>query len=237
MPATSIKQAKEETIQNFLKGMLGGAFTKADIVDFDNIPAISKYLISAAEVFLYTAQDELNKQGRVVSGNLISQLGVSEVSQNGDVYSISVGYPKGSEAEKYYDYVNKGVKGFVSDQPADSPYEFRSPWANRAMASAIFTWINTNRKLSIREQSTQPKKLSKTQKKRVAIKKAVSEATNKRRLAYAMSVSIKKKGIKASHYFDKAQEVAFGKEFIEGLADIAAGSTIVLLKSAATELN
>lgn len=237
MPSTSIKQAKQETIQNFLKGMLGGAFTKSDIVDYDNMPAISKYLIEAANVFLFTATKELDKQGKNVSGTLSSDLSVSQVTEDGNTYSITVGYPPTSPASKYYDYVNKGVQGFESGTPADSPYWFKNPFPNRVMAAALFTWINTNRKLSLKEQQSQPKKLSKTQKKRESLKKMVSEATNKRRLAYAMATSIKKKGIKASKYMDIAQDVAFGKEFIQGLADIAAGSTIVLLKSAATELN
>lgn len=235
MPVTSIKQAKEETIKNFLKGMLGGAFTKSDIVNYDDIPAISKYLISSAEVFLYSAEKELNKQGKIVSGSLASKLEVSEVEEEKNNYSITIGYPKDSDASKYYDFVNKGVTGFTSGQPSDSPYAFRSPWANRNMASAIFKWLNTNRKLSINEQTTQPKKLSVIQKKRIKLKKMVTEATNKRRLAYAMSVSIKKKGIKKSGYFDKAQEIAFGKEFLEGLAEITAGASVVLLKSAVTE--
>ena len=234
MPAKSIKEAKEMTTREFLQGMLGGAFTKADIVNLKNLPAISKYLIRAAEVFLYSAEQTLNKQGRINTGEIISELGVSEVSEFGGTYSISIGYDKGSKAEKYYNYVNKGVTGFESNQPK-SPYQFRSPWASKKMATAILKWIRTSSKLSLNEQTTQPKAYSKLQKKRQGVKKMASASANKKSLAYAISISIKRKGLKKSGFFDKATEVAFGKEFIKGLADIAAGSTVILIKSAVAE--
>ncbi len=48
----------------------------------------------------------------------------------------------------------------------------------------------------------------------------VSEAKNKRGLAYAIATGIKKKGLKRTLFFDDAIAFAFGQDFVNGLAKI-----------------
>ena len=52
-------------------------------------------------------------------------------------------------------------------------------------------------------------------KKNLSLKKMLTDADNKRKLAYAISTGIKRDGLKATHYFDNAEKSVFNKEFIE----------------------
>ena len=62
-------------------------------------------------------------------------------------------------------------------------------------------------------------------KKNLALKKLLSDADNKRKLAYAISSKIKRDGLKATHYFDNAAKQTFGKNFYE-VMEVALGKDI-----------
>jgi hypothetical protein len=91
------------------------------------------------------------------------------------------------------------------------------------MAASIYSWLNRARK-SVR---TDKLDLSGVQKKRRSIAKVLDEATNKKRLAYAISTGIKRDGIKATYYFDRAITENFSKDFIEAMG-VALGGDIIL---------
>lgn len=186
-----------------------------------------KYLLGVIDSFLNKAKENIRKNNLISSGNLESQL-TFDVITDGLKFEISIGYPEDSEAAKYYDYVNKGVKGYKSGTP-NSEYTFNSPYPNRKMAANIFSWINRNRIKDKYEANVNKTKLGK---KRAALTKMVNEAKNKRRLAYAISTNIKKNGIKRTLFFDNAKEFAFGKNFVNGLAKIYGKEVSLVIKSA-----
>ena len=219
--AKSIKQLQDESL-GFLDSL-----AKNQEYELAKLGGVDKYLLGAAKTFLDRAKDNIRKNNLIASGNLESDLTFeTEIGQ--DTYIINIGYPAQSKASEYYDYVNKGVRGYVSGSP-NSTYKFKNPYPNRKMAANIFSWAN---KLRIRDKYDA--NVNKTQfgKKKAGLTKMLSEAQNKKRLAYAIASSIKKKGIKKSRFFDDARDFAFGQEFVDGLAKIYGKQVSIVIKSA-----
>jgi hypothetical protein len=94
------------------------------------------------------------------------------------------------------------------------------------MALNIYKWLNQARKTV----STDKLDLSKVQKKKRKLKQVLTEAENKKRLAYAISSAIKRDGIRATYYFDRAITENFGKDFKDALSEALGGDIILQLR-------
>jgi hypothetical protein len=219
--AKSNKQIEQEVLQ-YLDGLAADQDYELATLD-----GVDKYMLQSAKLFLDRAKDNIRKKNLIASGDLESQL-TFETEIGSDSYSLFIGYPSDSTAAKYYDYVNKGVRGYTSGSP-NSIYSFKSPFPNRKMAASIFSWAN---RLRIRDKYDANVNKTKFGKKRASITKMISEAENKKRLAYAISSSIKKKGIKRSLFFDNAKDFAFGRDFVNGLSKIYGKEVTLVIKSA-----
>ena len=191
-----------------------------------NRNGVDKYLLEVAKSFLDRAKDNIRKKNLISTGNLESEL-TFDIESDGLSFILSVGYPAGSKASEYYDYVNKGVKGFISGTP-NSQYSFKNVYPNRKMAANIFSWLNKNRIKDKYEANVNKTKLGK---KRASLTKMIDEAKNKRRLAYAISSGIKKQGLKRTLFFDNARDFAFGQDFVNGLAKIYGREVSLVIKS------
>lgn len=218
--AKSIKQLQDESLA-FLDGLAAN-----QEYELAKLGGIDKYLLGAAKTFLDRAKDNIIKQGLVSSGDLLSDL-TFEFEAGNNTYTISIGYPKESKAAEYYDYVNKGVRGYVSGSP-NSRYKFNSPYPSKKMALSILKWT---KKLTIREKYDANVNKTKFGKKRASVTKMVDEAKSKKRLAYAIASSIKKKGIKKSRFFDDTLDFTFGQEFVNGLSKIYGKQIGIVIKS------
>lgn len=219
--AKSVKQLQDESLA-FLDSLAEG-----QEYELATLGGVDKYLLGAAKSFLDRAKDNIRKNNLTASGTLESDL-TFESEFGKDTYILTIGYPSNSKAAEYYDYVNKGVRGYVSGSP-NSTYKFNSPYPNRKMAANIFSWAN---RLRIRDKYDANVNKTKFGKKRASLSKMLSEAQNKKRLAYAIATSIKKKGIKKSRFFDDAKDFAFGQEFVDGLAKIYGKQVSIVIKSA-----
>jgi hypothetical protein len=219
--AKSSKQIETEMLQ-FLEGV-----ATDQSYDLATRSIVDKYMLESAKAFIDRAKDNIRKKNLIASGDLESQL-TFETEVGSDTYILYIGYPAESTAAKYYDYVNKGVRGYTSGSP-NSIYSFKSPFPNRKMAASIFSWAN---RLRIRDKYEAEAIKTKFGKKRARITKMISEAENKKRLAYAISSSIKKKGIKRSLFFDNAKDFAFGRDFVNGLSKIMGKEVSLVIKSA-----
>jgi len=182
--------------------------------------------------FIQRVQENLVKANKVDTGALSRDITQGDLIQTGDGYEIEVGYPVESEAAKYYDYVNKGVKGFETGQPADSPYTFKKKLTKKGgiaigmnMQLAIAKWYRRN--ASFGRKETQKQNLSGIQKKRKKLLKMADEATRLKSLAYATSVNIKRRGLKRTGFFDKAVQASFGPDFSR-LVAIVSGKEIAV---------
>lgn len=219
--AKSVEQLQDEAL-SFLDSL-----KPTDDLELATRKSVEKYLLGAAQTFLDRAKDNIRKQGLTASGDLESDL-TFEFEAGSNIYTVYIGYPASSKAAQYYDYINKGVRGYVSGNP-NSTYKFNSPYPNKKMATSILKWA---RKLNIRDKYEANVNKTKVGRKRAKLTKMVNEAQSLKRLAYAISTNIKKKGIKKSRFFDDAKEFAFGQEFVDGLAKIYGKQIAVVIKSA-----
>jgi hypothetical protein len=208
------------------------ASKKSDYASLGELPFVEKTMISYAAKFIIQVQKNLQKANKVDTGRLETDIQEGSVIREGKTYSIDIGYPVGSEGAKYYDFVNKGVKGFKSGTP-NSPYRFRSafPSMNGPMVNAIQKWVKRN-SLSQRNE-TQRYNLSALQKKR----KSVSELNTGRTTAYLIARKIKQRGLPRTGFFDDAIDQVFNEQFYNKMAQALGGDVRLYIKQAASLIN
>ena len=224
--AKSIKQIEAEVLAKLESKGFGISATEFD--EITELKGIEELMVLAAANFILQVQENLNQAGKIDTGTLASDIEKGEITNSGGVYSIDVGYAKGSKASKYYDFVNKGVKGTRSGTPADSPYSFRNDMPGRSMTLAIAKWYR--RHASYGRKETQKKNLSAVQRKRKKLSKMVDANKRLRSLAYATAVNIKRRGLKKTGFFDKAIQSSFGVDFVKALAKITRKEIAINIK-------
>jgi len=161
----------------------------------------------------------LDKENITSSGRL-AEPALPIINKFGNGYVLSLGYEEGSEQDKYFRFVNKGVKG-TKNTKADNktPYAFKT--TNKAVnILAIENWLKYNKLKS------------------VAVKKYTKLGTEakaiqgKKSLAWAIARSIHTKGLRSTYYFDRAVAQIFNKEFIENIAIAVGGDIQIQIKQA-----
>jgi hypothetical protein len=145
------------------------------------------------------------------------------ITKFGTGYVLSLGYEPGSEASKYYDFVNKGVKG-TKNLKADSktPYSFKTN-KKAVPVSSIEKWLGYNKLKSV------------SVKKYTKLGTETKAIDSKKSLAYVIARSIHTKGLKSTHYFDRAVTQVFNKEFIQNLAVAIGGDVQIQIKQTINE--
>jgi hypothetical protein len=208
------------------------ASKKSDYASLGELPFVEQTIINYAAKFIIQVQNNLQSTNKVDTGTLERDIQEGSLIREGRTYSIDVGYPASSEGAKYYDFVNKGVKGFKSGTP-NSPYRFRSafPSINGPMVNAIQKWVKRNA-LSSRNE-TQRYNLSALQKKR----KAVSELNTGRTTAYLIARKIKQRGLPRTGFFDDAIDQVFNEQFYNKMAEALGGDVRLYIKQAASLIN
>ena len=206
----SISKAQRMQFLNGYLQSLGSEYKTDPIVG----KAIELLLFQYAQEWNKSVKLNLTKSKAIASGALYD-VSVPIVRQTETGYVVEFGYPINSKAAKYYDYVNKGVKGIDNKRSNSGTYTFRKSRPNRAMAASIFSWLNKSRKSirSIQQPTTS------LEKKRTRLKKMLTDAENKRRLAYAISTKIKRDGLRATYYIDKAMKSIFNADFRTAISD------------------
>jgi hypothetical protein len=205
---------------------------KSDYASLGELPFVEKTMIAYAARFIIQVQKNLQKANKVDTGKLERDIQEGSLVKEGQSYSIEVGYPKSSEGARYYDFVNKGVKGFKSGTP-NSPYSFKSayPSMNGPMVNAIQKWVKRNA-LSQRKE-TQTRSLSSLQKKR----KAVAQLNTGRTTAYLIARKIKQRGLPRTGFFDDAVDQVFNEQFYNKMAKALGGDVRLYIKQAASLIN
>lgn len=201
-----------------------------NVTDPNQFLLIEQILFQAGLDFNDTIRKNLEKAGAIASGDL-TDVAVPNVFSNDGGFSLQVGYPIGSKQLTYYDFINQGVKGVggknAKPKKNSGKYSYKSKFPNRKMALNIYKWLNQARKTV----SADKLDLSKVQKKKRKLKQVLTEADNKKRLAYAISTAIKRDGIRATYYFDRAIKENFGKDFKDALAEALGGDIILQIRS------
>lgn len=215
--AKSIRQLQAELLDEGLLNRLG-----AQKEDLTKLPLMEQLLIQSAANFIIKVQENINALGISDTGALSDDISEGELTKQGGKYSIEVGYPINSKAAKYYDFVNKGVKGIKSGTP-NSPYSFKTLGVSSAMQKNILSWVKRN---NIRGDVA----ITKRQAKRQSLSTMVSQASNQKSLAYAIAKGIKKKGLKKTGYFDKAVSSIFGGDFTTAVSKILGQDIRILIR-------
>lgn len=222
----SISQAQASLGSNF---DVGGIAKPAN----QKFDAVELVMTQAALKFIELAKKRLKQKKKINTGNL-SDIVVSDFTNDGDKFEITIGYYKNNPASKYYSYNDKGVKGvgkfrgklppgFVN--PLDSPYEFKDLKLSSDFIESITKWYLRHKNYIKNED--QRKNLSGLQRKRKTIKSVVSESEKIRTLAIITAKNIKRKGISKTGFFTDNIDKAFGIDFQKKLAQ-ALGQDIIL---------
>jgi len=180
--------------------------------DATSLRSMERLLLAFGERFIKEVQDNLDRLGKADTGALNTDITKGDVIRTGTKYELKVGYPKGNKSSEYFDFVNKGVKGLKSGQPSNSPYQFRKLSAPPVMVDALEGWIKRNN-IAARNED-QRTDLSALQTKR----QSLQNLSPTRGLAYAFALSIKRKGLPYTGYFDAAIRSVFGSEFARSVS-------------------
>lgn len=214
----SISKAQAQAIADGFLNTLGEQPMKEG-----QMPVVETLLKQFGGEFITTAQENLRANGSIASG-AINDIRMY-FSKFGTTYSISLGYPKSEKASKYWDFVNKGVKG-TKNIKADSktPYKF-NPSKKSIPISAVQGWLGYNK---LKATAVKPYRKLGVEAKAIDTKKS---------LAYVVARSIHRKGIRSTHYFDNAQKEVFGKNFYE-VMEAAVGKDIqIKIRQIGKEIN
>ena len=217
----SINQLQAELLSSGTLDKLGAS--QQDFASLGTLPVLEQYLILAAANFIQKVKDNIEVLGISDTGSLSDDISSGELVKESNGYSIEVGYPRGSKAAKYYDFVNKGVKGVKSGTP-NSPYAFKNIGVGRAMLRNIKSWVDRN---GIRRNDVA---ITRRQATRQSLSNMVSEASRSKNLAYAVAVNIKKRGLRKTGFFDSAVDSYFGRDFASSVSKIIGQDIKVLIR-------
>ena len=216
----SISKAQIEALRNgFLQSIGESGF---NVIKPGDLPVVERTLALYGKAFNDTLVKILDQENITSSGRL-AEPSLPIITKFGTGYVLSVGYQQGSEASKYYDFVNKGVKG-TSNVKADAktPYSFK-PNKKAVPISSIEKWLGYNKLKSV-----SVKKYTKLGTETKAIE-------GKKSLAFLIARSIHKKGIKSTKYFDRAIAQVFDKQFIANIAVALGGDVQIQIKQTINE--
>lgn len=214
-------------------GFLERIGEKMGLIDPTEFPIAEQMLIFYGKQFNEEVAKNLNKSGSIASGK-IGELVVPTVNKFGNDYEMWLGYDKDNPASVYYKFVNKGVRGYGGENArpkkvkSDTPYEYKTPYPNKKMATSILQWYRLGKaKFST---DTQKYKLTKTQSKYKKLKQVVNKADSLKSLAYATAAAIKRDGLKTTSYFDNAVKTVFNKDFFAAMATALGGDVQIQIR-------
>lgn len=227
--AKSINQIQNEIAAN---EALLNELSKLEEIGTNNLPATERTIIEYAVEFIKKVQENLKELNKIDTGSLVKDVAKGELINQSGVYTIEIGYPVSSKSAKYYDFVNKGVQGFISKSP-NSPYKFRNamPSSNGPMVLALQKWMKRNGMLSRKETASTTK--SGLQRKR----KAISELDSSRQGAWLLARKIKSRGLPKTGYFDDAIDEYFGDTFGAAMAKAVGADIRVGVKQVNSLIN
>lgn len=182
----------------FLASKILNSLGTANIPD-EELPVVEEIMKMFGGAFIVEAQSNLRKNKSIASG-AINDIRIQQ-TKFGNTYVLSLGYPENKPASKYFEYVNKGVKG-TKNEKADSktPFKF-NPSKKSIPISVVEGWLGYNK---LKAVSVKPYRKLGVESKALDSKKS---------LAYLVARSIHRKGLRSTHYFDDALTSTFDSNF------------------------
>lgn len=231
MAKQSLKSLQADALNEGFLDDLGN--DKTNYADKRQAPVTERLLIEVVGNFLLQVQENINKANKVDTGTLSESVSAGDLVNSKGVYSIEAGYPLNSEAANYAPFVNQGVKGFLSGEPSDSPFSFKSarPKYDGVMVDAMLQWVKRNG-ISSRSED-QRKRLSGLQRKR----QSVGNIDVERQTAYQIASRIKQRGLPKTDFFTSAVRQYFGDEFVAAVGSAFLSDVRVYIKQANALIN
>ncbi len=169
---------------------------------FDAIGSIKKDLIEAENSPLVSFMTNVAMQ-------LVSRLKASILNEMGSDTNLSQSVAPSVRVEggvikveitanDYWSFINEGVSGV--ENKYNTPYSFKTIYPNKKMALSLQDYMG---------------------------RRGISNAEELESASYAMAVSVKKHGIKPTHFVDKVLNEKFLEEIAQGLTD-ELGKTVSL---------
>lgn len=184
--------------------------------------ASQKALIAIAGEFALNAGENLRAVDSIASGELEKSVVPLEPVVNGKRVTLDI------EVASYYDFVNKGVKGWKDKKGSNSKYQFKKPVKRSGPYTGSSKMVNSIRKWLIKEKR-------KTTDKSKNIKKfPISERERKRGLqvsdtstktAIKIAGIVRRQGLRKTGFWDKA--VATLEQTIDEKVGLAAKIDII----------
>lgn len=163
--------------------------------------ALEVALYNIAVEFINAAADNLNAADRVSTGGLLESIKPSEITVMGKKMTINI------SVLDYYKFIDKGVKGWKSGTPSDSPYAFKAPAGKSGkksseMVTAIRKWL-VKEGLKSRSTSKNPKNAISARESRR--QKITDTATS---TAIMIAGRVRSQGLKKTNFWTDAEATA-----------------------------
>jgi hypothetical protein len=190
----SISSRQREVLSTNFLDLTGSSRLEYAPPSLDNL---ADQLAVFATEFAELARQKLDAADRVASGALADSIIPTRVTIFGKVFKAEI------KLADYYDYVNQGVKGWEDKNGGSSPYQFKhytgkSGMKNGKMVTAIRKWIIKEGLKGTARENNHPRARHRDQQRA----KITDTST---RTAIIISKSIRKYGLKPSHFWTDTQ--------------------------------
>ena len=172
------------------------SYDPSDFVEFKT-DAIVTTLYNIAAEFIKNASNNLQQVDRISTGALLDSIKPSDISIFGKIYTLNI------NVNDYYKFIDKGVKGWQSGSPSDSPYSFKAP-GKRGEAGQSSKMVTAIRKWLIKEGLKATTNTGKSITRRESKRKNITDASTQ--TAILISKAIKKKGLEKTNFWTKAEQ-------------------------------
>ena len=204
-------KAQAEFIKQQVLSELGGYYDK---VKPNSYPILERILIKAGEQFNKQIGKNLKKSKAINTGGLLD-VEVPTFKYLGNNCILEIGYLEDSKQAKYYDYVNKGVRG-TDNIKADNKTKYKFDSSKKSIpVDVVRDWLKNRGSKSLSIKRARP----------IGVEKQKRIIANAQSAPYIIARSIHKKGLRSTHYFDDAVKLIFDTKFKEAL-QVALGTDI-----------
>ncbi len=200
MAASSITKRQQQAIERNLIDLNSDEPYQYKELDAQPLE-IALYNVAAA--FIDAAATNLNEADRVSSGDLLNSIKPSEIQVLGKVFTIDI------SVLDYYKFIDKGVKGWQSGAPSDSPYAFKKPEKGGSgqkkseMVTAIRKWLI---KEGLASRTLSRKSASHAISPRESRRQKITDTSTSQ--AIAISGIIRRHGLKKTNFWTDAEATA-----------------------------
>ena len=223
-------KAQAQAFKDRFLESIGESYNQLDPSEY---PVAEQMFLYYGKKFNDAVAKNLKESGSIASGK-IGELAPPQVNKFGNEYEMYLGYKKDNPASVYYRFVNKGVKGFggLNAKPkrvkSDSPYQYKTPFPNKKMATSIMEWYKLGKAKA--RTDTQKKNLTAEQTKNNKLKNIAPKPLTLMQISYMTAAAIKRDGLRTTSFFDNAIKAVFNKDFFATMATAFGGDIQIQIR-------